>query len=281
MLRRLVSISTVAAAFVAFASVPAQASSGSPSYYLAVGDSLAAGHQPVPIPPPGKGYVDDVYASMLPSDPNLHLDNLGCVGETTTTMIKGGVCTYSGEASQLDAALAFLKAHRGHVKLITIDIGANDIDGCIVGTSVDTACVKAGDKTIARNLTQIVLRLRAAAPLVRTIALNYEDPALASYFDGPAGVAAAQQSIGITDTMNKLESVIYRVAGDHVADVSTAFATDDFTTMVTLAPGVTAPRDVANICTWTWMCVPPPAGPDIHPNNPGYAVMAATVEAEL
>jgi hypothetical protein len=34
------------------------------------------------------------------------------------------------------------------------------------------------------------------------------------------------------------------------------------------------PLDVANACRWTWECVPPPLGPDIHANTAGYGVIA-------
>ena len=43
-------------------------------------------------------------------------------------MRQGGVCSYPGAGSQLAAAVAFLRTHRGSVKYLTIDIGANDID---------------------------------------------------------------------------------------------------------------------------------------------------------
>ena len=71
------------------------------------------------------GYPDQVYAALHRSRPGLELVKLGCPGETTTTMINGGICRYAG-GSQLKAAEAFLRAHRGRVLLVTIDIGAND-----------------------------------------------------------------------------------------------------------------------------------------------------------
>jgi hypothetical protein len=64
-----------------------------------------------------------------------------------------------------------------------------------------------------------------------------------------------------------LESV-YGAAGDPVADVETAFSTTDWT----LVNGI--PRNVERICEWTWMCIPPPLGPDIHLNTAGYGVTA-------
>ena len=59
------------------------------------------------------------------ASPRLWLVKLGCPGETTVTMIAGGICSYD-HGSQLDEAVAFLRAHRSFVAFVTIDIGAND-----------------------------------------------------------------------------------------------------------------------------------------------------------
>ena len=103
-----------------------------PTYYLALGDSLAQGVQPDAAGASVEtqdGYPDQVYAALRPSHPTLKLVKLGCPGETTSTMINGGICRYPG-GSQLKAAVAFLHAHRGRVLLVTIDIGANDPEDC-------------------------------------------------------------------------------------------------------------------------------------------------------
>jgi len=85
-----------------------------PVYYLALGDSLAQGVQPnaagISVETPD-GYPDQVYAALRRSHPTLRLVKLGCPGETTVTMINGGICHY-GSGSQLKAAEAFLQQHR-------------------------------------------------------------------------------------------------------------------------------------------------------------------------
>ena len=109
-----------------------------PTYYLALGDSLARGVQPNAAGTSvetGYGYPDQVYATLHRSHPMLELVKLGCPGETTISMINGGICHYSS-GSQLKAAVAFLREHRGQehrgqehngrVFLVTLDIGAND-----------------------------------------------------------------------------------------------------------------------------------------------------------
>src|SRR5690349_2927618 len=113
-----------------------------PVYYLALGDSLAQGVQPnaagISVETPD-GYPDQIYAALRRSHPTLRLVKLGCPGETTVTMIDGGICHY-GSGSQLKAAEAFLQQHRaqqhsaneqrGRVLLVTLDIGANDPEAC-------------------------------------------------------------------------------------------------------------------------------------------------------
>ena len=55
----------------------------------------------------------------------------------------GSPCTYPA-GSQLAAALAFIRPHRSAVVLITIDIGANDIDGCAAGGVINQTCIANG-----------------------------------------------------------------------------------------------------------------------------------------
>jgi hypothetical protein len=69
-----------------------------PNYYLALGDSLAIGVQPSASGedvPTNQGYADDLLALFRRREPRLGLAKLGCSGETTATMIHGGVCTYA------------------------------------------------------------------------------------------------------------------------------------------------------------------------------------------
>lgn len=51
------------------------------SYYVALGDSLAVGYQPISGPPYTQGYADDLFALYSPHIPGLTLTKLGCVGE--------------------------------------------------------------------------------------------------------------------------------------------------------------------------------------------------------
>jgi hypothetical protein len=55
-----------------------------------------------------------------------------------------------------------------------------------------------------------------------------------------------------------------------------AFSTTD----LTIQPDG-LPLDVERICRWTWMCTPPPLGPDIYANTAGYGVIAQAFADQL
>jgi hypothetical protein len=74
--------------------------------------------------------------------------------------------------------------------------------------------------------------------------------------------------------VNALLRGIFVASGDGVADIETAFSSNDFTTTVDLPGAGTVPLNVARICMWTWVCAPAPLGPDNHANADGYAVIA-------
>ncbi|MGC1282560.1 MAG: SGNH/GDSL hydrolase family protein, partial [Streptosporangiaceae bacterium] len=79
-------------------------------YYLSLGDSLSVGVQPDAAGkslPTGQGYANQLYAALHAGDPGLRLVKLGCSGETTHTMIDGGICSYPAH-SQLAEAIHFL-----------------------------------------------------------------------------------------------------------------------------------------------------------------------------
>jgi len=248
-------------------------------YYLALGDSLSQGVQPdasgVSVPT-RHGYADQLYAALRSRLPGLRLVKLGCGGETTGTMIHGGICSYPGGGSQLAAADRFLRAHRARISLITLDIGANDPDSCITEPSVVKLANCAGSSIprAAANLATILRQLRRAAPHARIIAMDYYLPALAAWRNGAGGQLLARGSELATTGYNALLTRVYRAFGVRVADVSGAFHTSDFSPQVTV-PGLgPLPRNVAAICRWTWECAPSPRGPNEHPNQAGYQVIA-------
>ena len=257
-----------AAVFVAGLVMPVAAGAAD-RYYVSLGDSLAFGYQPTGSF--NQGYADQLFDALQTKILGLQPVKLGCPGETTGTMTTGGVCSYPN-GSQLDEAVAFLQLHKESVALITIDIGANDVY-CSITRPLDMRCITDASAAVETNLPSILTALRAAAPSVPIVGMNYYDPYFAFWFQGRGGRAAATDSrqafLKLNDTLER----IYKAAGSPVADVEGAFSTTDFATKV-VSPGFgTIPLNVARICQWTWMCAPSP-GPDIHANTEGYGVIA-------
>jgi lysophospholipase L1-like esterase len=249
-------------------------------YYLSLGDSLAAGVQPIGDAAnayrTNDGYPDRLFELARAVQPKLALVKLGCPGETTRTMIEGGICSYA-HGSQLDEAISFLRAHRAKTAFVTIDLGANDFP------CNDIPCIPQGVASIQAHLPTVVAALRdAAGPDVPIVGMNLYDPLLAAWFLGPDGQTFAHRTV--TEAIvpiNHLTDGIYASAGIRIADVETAFHTTDFDTQVDV-PGVgSVPLNVALICQWTWACAPAPLGPDNHANADGYVVIARVFAAEL
>ncbi len=268
------------------ARAPAEALTKPPdTYYLALGDSLSLGVQPDASGASvetSDGYPDLVYAALLRSHPGLKLVKLGCPGETTTTMISGGICRYQG-GSQLAAAVAFLRDHRDHssqgsqsrVLLVTIDIGANDPEQCGFqpGLTQLARCAVKDIPSAVAHLSTIMARLKAAAgPGVRIVGMTYYLPALAEWHNGLPGQVIARGAERLAAVYNHLLSDAYTSSGARVANVFGAFETSDFT-----AGPRDVPRNVARVCQWTWACAAPPRGPNQHANQAGYQVIARTV----
>jgi lysophospholipase L1-like esterase len=263
----------LATAGTAFAGEGSRDGNHGKHYYVSVGDSLAAGVQPIGDPEDlyrtDSGYAEQLLAIARTHSHKLKLIKLGCPGETTTTMISGGICAYR-HGSQLDQAVHFLHAHRSKVAFITIDIGANDFP------CQEPRCIPAGVAAIQANLPTILAALRkAAGPDVPIVGMTLYNPFLAAWLLGPDGQAFARLSATqLMGPVNGLLRSLFEAAGDGVADIETAFSSNDFDTLVDLPGAGTVPINVARICMWTWVCAPAPLGPDNHANAAGYGVIA-------
>jgi acyl-CoA thioesterase I len=225
---------------------PVPAPARSPTY-VALGDSLAAGVGA----PAGQGYVDLVHARLEDDLPDVGLLALGVSGETTSSMLSPG--------GQLERAEAALRA--GGVRLVTIDIGANDGLGCALAR--DEACVEGALDAVRGNLAAVLERLRAADPDVPVVGTDYYLPVPPQLQRDPAQVEAALHVLG------RLNDTLAGVYGDHgvpVAPVSDAFGGDD--------PALVVERT----CAYTPMCS---GTPDIHPNPEGHAAIADALLAVL
>jgi lysophospholipase L1-like esterase len=232
-----------------FPTMPARAASalvGPKQYYLALGDSLAYGLQPNG--DSSHGYVDDIFQA-LQSHGTRSLQNLGCPGETTTSMISGSCAfshvSYSG--SQLNAAVSFLTQHAGQVSPVTIDIGGNDTIGVLCSSSTQFASAL---NTIDNNLKQTILpRLQQALTVNGIVTgdivlMNYYDP----YHD--------RCSASITNT---------EAFDQHLASDASGYAT-----VVDVFSAFGGPN-TTHTCDYTWMCS---SYQDIHATTLGYSIMA-------
>ena len=178
--------SMLAGLLVGALAVPAAAASQSnhnPNNYLALGDSVPFGFNPLLAQP---GVSSDVFVGypQLASDlfrPRKKLFNASCPGETSTSLITGsrpdngcqnyrqfiGPLHVAYSTSQLEYAKSFVVANL-RTRLITMMIGANDLfllqDIC--ATSPNPNCLTDGIPgllaTLANNLTTIYSILRQA-----------------------------------------------------------------------------------------------------------------------
>ena len=224
----------------------------------------------------------------------LKLVNLGCGGATTTSMLTAsavgcappalapGASDYPNR-SQTQAAVDFIKSHHGQVKVVTISIGGNDVDGC--PTQADpTGCVKANMPKAITNLTKIVKQLRAAGGAqLQIIGSTYPDVELGLWVHptvlGANTLALVPGSISaFLDVINPGLKKAYDSVGAAFVDVTKAtgaygpfVATNDPTFGQIPVP-------VAKVCTLTYFC---DGTFNIHMKTPGYHIIAALEAATL
>lgn len=236
---------------------------GPKQHYLALGDSLAFGFQPN-----GDfthGYVPDLF-QILQNEGTKDVKDLGCPGESSTTFINGG-CTAPGAPpppyTQLGAALTYLQANAGKVSPVTLAIGADDL----LKDFNPSTCTVTEPKfdndlaTLDTNLTGTILPALLKALTVKGRVTG--DIVMMNYYDPFQNICL--NSVSFVQTVNQhLANDVSRFG--IIVDVFTAFG------------GATTPNQ--KICSYTWICSPPP-GPDIHPTDLGYSVIANTFAAAI
>jgi lysophospholipase L1-like esterase len=264
----------------------AAARAKSPTYYVSLGDSYSVGYQPGLGATPG-------YATYVAKRTHLTLANFGCAGATTTSLLTtvgcpavlphtAGGMTYP-TTTQIAAATAFIAAHKGHIGLITVSIGGNDIVPC-AKTANPVGCVATAVGGLKTNVTSIASQLRAAAGAkVPMIGSTYPDVILGTYVypTHPASTGAVNLAklsvVAFKSLVNPALSKAY--AGSFGAFVDVTKATGAYTslnrTVHTKAYG-TIPVPVASVCTLTWFC----QKGDIHPMNKGYALIGKLIVAK-
>lgn len=257
-----------------------------PTYYVSLGDSYSVGYQPTKGATPG-------YATYVARHTGLTLANFGCAGATTTSLLTtvgcpavlphtAGGMTYP-TTTQIAAATAFIAAHKGHIGLITVSIGGNDVVPCSRAAN-PISCVGNAVTTIKTNVTSIASQLRSAAgATVPLIGSTYPDVILGTYVypTNPASSAAVNLAnlsvVAFKSLVNPALSQSYATSAGVLVDVTKA--TGAYTslkrTVHTRAYG-TIPLPVATVCALTWFC----AKGDIHPMNKGYTLIGKLIVAK-
>ena len=230
--------------------------------------------------PTSSGYAEDVAQLEARAGRPLTLENVACPGETVTTLLNGGDNCYR-DSSQLERAADYLSSHASDEGLVTIDTGFNDLRPCIAATPVEASCVREAIDEVRADLPHVLDRLNAAAgPHVTVVGLTYGDPYLGRYLTTPDQRADALASAAAMAKLDDVLSAAYRAAHVVVAPVAATLRLRDRVTTV-VRGGRPVPVNVAVACATTFECRAAPWGPDDHPNDRGYALIARTVVAAL
>lgn len=259
---------------------------GVSGFYLDVGASASLGFQPTGIVHHNghrtdTGYANDVVAIEKAKGVVLKLRQIGCPGETAESMLSMGDHCYTLPSRQLPVAIKFLHENASAIGLVTIDLGFNDVRPCLTTATVDMACVEQGITNVRNDLPKVLAQLKAAAgPQVHFVGLEYGDPFLAHYLKGGASITAATQSLQVMTQLDNLLESIYTAVHIPTANIAGQYKSANLTPARLPNIGV-VPQNVASVCTLTWMCTPPPWGPDDHPNNDGYRAIADAIVAKL
>jgi lysophospholipase L1-like esterase len=273
--------------------------------YLALGDSLAFGYQRAKVlacagtgcSSPNTqfvtGYVDDFAGLFGASGLNVNTVNLGCPGETSTTLINAtnattGCTTYPFPIhsnhpgkTQLQAAVDVLQSIGKRVSPITIDIGANDVlalvGTCTSGSGISLSCVQSGAPavfaTINANLDTTLAKLREEGGVKHEIIVvglyNPLYPAIFSQVltqtgNPAAAAAAAAGTDALAAQLNSLQAATAAKYRALFADPLPVFNPPGNPTV-----------EIGTICTLTAVCGPLQ---DIHATDAGYAAMANVIK---
>ena len=308
-------IAAVSVSILAVVAVPSVsgATAKPTKYYVSLGDSYSVGYQPMPTSGATSGYTGYVAKKL-----KMNLENFGCGGATTSSILTfTGVCgapnsygppaatdagTIPAGDTQIQAADAFITAHRGKIGLITVSIGGNDVTPCanatltnpVNGATNPIVCVEAGVTSITTNVVKLVDDLHTAAGSnVPIVGLTYPDVLLGLYvyptFKAPANVSLANLStLAFSGFINPALKTAYTSVPDgKFVDVTAA--TGAYTPLTTLAKmpkstkvtdvpkGTEVPKAVVEVCKLTWYCQ---LG-NIHANTKGYLEIGKLIKTTL
>lgn len=262
--------------------------------YVSIGDSYAAGYQPSAGgagPTMAHGFAYQVADRTAAAGAPLRLVNFGCSGVTSTALLNDRGCDPSARgpggpsyesSSQGQAAVEFLREHRGQITLITVVVGGNDVKPCLVtaeGTPRPAAasCVDGAVATVRSNLARLLQGVRAAVGSdVLVVGLTYPDVFLGAWVSGAADAhdLAAGSVALFRNVLNPVLRAEYVKAGAVFADITAASGAYGSLAETTVEGRYgTIPRPVARVCALTYYCE---LG-DLHPKTGGYTLIADQV----
>jgi lysophospholipase L1-like esterase len=262
--------------------------SSSGGFYLVIGASAAKGFEPIGTMGPrgpneaatNNGYANDVDEMLAGRGSPLTLVNIACPGETIQTLVNGGDAC-SPTTSMLSRAESFLRERYDDTGVVTIDVGFNNIRPCLQFTTVDASCIESSVALIKSDLPRVLSGLeKAAGPGVTFVGIPYGDPYLGHYVNSSQGPANATSTLRAMKEMDAALDNAFEASKIAVAPVATALKMND-TELTGHYDGRVVPEDVAMACDTTWMCRAAPWGPNDHPNNEGYAIIAKSIVEEL
>jgi lysophospholipase L1-like esterase len=261
-------------------------------YDVSLGDSYAAGYQPLASAMAHRdthGFAYQVVGLAQPRGYQFTLRNFACDGATTSTILQQDGCSVPAPGpdsvsyptqSQAAAADRFVARHRGHVGLITVSIGGNDILGC-TAAAIIIPCIAGALPGIEANLHQLLTGLRqAAGPGVPIVGITYPDVFLGLYSSkNPSQKKLASDSVSaFQDEFNPALAAQYDAVGATFVDVTKATgAYTPLTETTRSGSHKVTPIAVADICALTYFC----QLQDVHPKTSGYTVIARLIVATL
>jgi lysophospholipase L1-like esterase len=257
-------------------------------FYVSIGDSYAAGMQPTSSTErhtTRNGFAYQLVDLATGKGYALSLVNFGCGGATAGSLLHRIGCDHDrlgpgatpyDRKTQAAAAEHFLRAHRGHIGLITVAIGLNDLVPC-ADAAAATRCIEEARTRIRANLGTLLEGLRSAAgPAARIVGITYPDVFLAGLLDHSADTRRfAKQSVGdFRSQINPQLRKTYEAAGATFLDITKATGGyGSLTDKTTVPPYGTIPTPVARICRLTYAC----QFQDVHPRTKGYRLIAERI----
>jgi lysophospholipase L1-like esterase len=249
--------------------------------FVSIGDSYAAGYQPVSDSAGRTGRAGFAYR-VTAALGDVSLANFGCVGVTVSGFLSDRGCepgalgpdgiAYPDE-SQAAAALRYVTDHRGDIAGISVIIGGNDVRSCFESADA-LACAPGVVQHLQERLGPFLVALReAAGPSVQIAGLTYPDVVLGEYLQG-RGEVAAQSLALFREALNPALEQAYSAAGIRFVDVTAL--TGAYAPAVPtkpLPPYGAVPPAVYDVCRYTFVC----RYGDVHPTDEGYELIAEAV----